>query len=157
MSTTTCKKRKPHKRGARNKTIKASTLLKEYFDKNDIIYYQRTLEENITVFLLPYDIQKQGIKLHIRIVVADSINFCHMSFSYELNKGTDCSKELLDMNSELTKGRLSVEKDSNQVTYSTDFILAPESNVQDLYNQHFESCVSTLASLYKRKIIKTNE
>ena len=80
-----------------------------------------------------------------------------MSFSYELNKGTDYSKELLDMNSELTKGRLSVEKDSNQVTYSTDFILTSESNVQDLYNQHFESCVSTLASLYKRKIIKTNE
>lgn len=38
-----------------------------------------------------------------------------MSFSYELNEDTDYSKELLDMNSELVKGRLSVEKDSNQL------------------------------------------
>lgn len=157
MSTTTCKKRKPHKRGARNKTTKTSAILKEYFDKNNIIYYQRTVEPNIEVFLLPYDIQKQDITLHIRIIVADAINLCNMSFSYELNKDTDYSKELLDMNSELVKGRLSVEKDSNQVTYSTNFRLYSNSDVQALYNQHFELCVSTLASLYKRKIIKTDE
>ena len=36
MSTTTCKKRKPYKRGARNKTTKTSTLLKDYFNKNNI-------------------------------------------------------------------------------------------------------------------------
>ena len=146
MSTTTCKKRKPYKRGARNKTTKTSTLLKDYFNKNNIIFYQRTAEQNIEVFLVPYDIQKQDIKLHIRIIVIDDINLCNMSFSYELNKNTDYSKELL-----------SVEKDSNQVTYATNFRLHSNSDVQDIYNQHFESCVSTLASLYKRKIIKTNE
>ena len=143
MSTTTCKKRKPYKRGARNKTTKTSTLLKDYFNKNNIIFYQRTAEQNIEVFL--------------RIIVIDDINLCNMSFSYELNKNTDYSKELLDMNSKLVNGRLSVEKDSNQVTYATNFRLHSNSDVQDIYNQHFESCVSTLASLYKRKIIKTNE
>lgn len=61
MSTTTCKKRKPYKRGARNKTTKTSTLLKDYFNKNNIIFYQRTAEQNIEVFLVPYDIQKQDI------------------------------------------------------------------------------------------------
>ena len=157
MSTTTCKKRKPYKRGARNKTTKTSTLLKDYFNKNNIIFYQRTAEQNIEVFLVPYDIQKQDIKLHIRIIVIDDINLCNMSFSYELNKNTDYSKELLDMNSKLVNGRLSVVKDSNQVTYATNFRLHSNSDVQDIYNQHFESCVSTLASLYKRKIIKTNE
>lgn len=110
MSTTTCKKRKPYKRGARNKTTKTSTLLKDYFNKNNIIFYQRTAEQNIEVFLVPYDIQKQDIKLHIRIIVIDDINLCNMSFSYELNKNTDYSKELLDMNSKLVNGRLSVEK-----------------------------------------------
>lgn len=103
-------KRKPYKRGARNKTTKTSTLLKDYFNKNNIIFYQRTAEQNIEVFLVPYDIQKQDIKLHIRIIVIDDINLCNMSFSYELNKNTDYSKELLDMNSKLVNGRLSVEK-----------------------------------------------
>lgn len=157
MSTTTCKKRKPYKRGAKNKTIKASTLLKEYFDKNDIIYYQRTVEQNVEVFLVPYDIQKQNIKLHIRIIVADDINLCHMSFNYELNKDTDHSKELLDMNSELIKGRLYVEKDSNQVTYTTNFQLTSESDVKTLYDKNFEICLSVLAKLYQKGIIKTNE
>ena len=52
-----------------------------------------------------------------------------MSFSYELNKNTDYSKELLDMNSKLVNGRLSVEKDSNQVTYATNFRLDRKSVV----------------------------
>ena len=115
MNTTTCKRRKLHKKGTRNKTPKTSTILRGYFDKNNIIYYQRTVEPNIEVFLISYDIQKQDITLHIRIIVANTINLCSMSFSYELNEDTDYSKELLDMNSELVKGRLSVEKDSNQL------------------------------------------
>lgn len=136
---------------------KASSILKEYFETNNMVFYQRTLDDDVEIFLLPYTINKQTIRFSIKIIVFNDINSCRMSLSCELNENNDSNKTLLDMNAKLTKGRLSVETDSNEVTYSTTFTLDTKADIEKQYKQNFEICLSVLADLYQKNIIKTNE
>ena len=158
MGTTIDRRSKNAKGGTQVKHKNASCMLKEYFEANGVIFYQRNAGA-MEIFLLPYNIRKQNIRFNIQIVVYERNNYslCRMSFSHELNEDKDYSKDLLNMNAELIKGRLSVEPDSNQVTYTTTFRLDSNSDVELLYKRHFEICVSVLASLYTKNIIKTNE
>lgn len=136
-----------------NERKNAAEILERYFETNNMIFYKRETE-SLIIFLLPYYIEKQDIRFDIKVSTFCEEDTCRMSFSCELNTDRDFSKELLNMNSDLINGNLSVEKDSNQVTYSIIFDLENEMDVEKLYNKNLELCLSVLASLYKNKIVK---
>jgi len=137
-----------------NTRKKTSQILEDFFQRKDMVFYRRDVNENIVTFVLPYSITKQKIKFDIQIVVFNDENICRMSFSRELNEETDYSSELLDMNSSLVHGKISVEKDSNQVTYTLHFTISEEQTVEKEYNDAFEQCLGSLARLYSKNLIK---
>ena len=137
-----------------NTRKKTSQILEDFFQRKDMVFYRRDVNENIIIFVLPYSITKQKINFDIQIVVFDDKNICRMSFSRELNDDMDYSSELLDMNSSLLHGKISVEKYSNQVTYSLHFTISEEQTVEKEYNDAFEQCLVSLARLYSKKLIK---
>ena len=155
MSTT--RKKSYSQENTTNTTQKVSDMLKEYFESNNMVFYQRTIDDNVEIFLLPYTINKQTIRFDIKVVIFNDNNLGQISLSCELNEKGNYDKMLLNMNSELTHGRLSVETDSNQVTYTATFELTSESDVKTLYSKNLEICLSVLAKLYQKGIIKTNE
>lgn len=124
----------------------------EFFEKKDIIFYKRETN-NYTVFLLPYRIKDINVKFTIHLTIFKHDSLCRMSFSEKLNDEKDFSKELLEINSTLMDGSLSVAPNSNNVSFNINFVANDEKNVEMIYNDKIYLCFSVILKLYNKNII----
>lgn len=131
-----------------------SMVLLDYFKKNNYIFYERNEKDSI-LFLLPYRLQKI-FRVDINIVTISNSNLCRMNFKSKLNPNNDSSKELLDMNSELIDGNLSVATDSNYVSFNINFTLTENDDVDEIYKIHLQQCFSVFYKLQDRNIIEAD-
>lgn len=131
-----------------------SQILEDFFNKNDLVFYKRE-EKSSTIFLLPYRISKQKLRVDIRILAIDNSNMCRMSFTKRLNlTNNDFSEELLNMNSELINGNLSVASNSKHVLFNVNFSIDDEENVKKEYEKNLYMCFGVLTKLYNKDIIE---
>ena len=137
-----------------NTEKKISQILEDFFEKENMVFYRRDVDENITTFILPYEITKQNINFDIRLDSFADKRLCRMCFDRELNTEHDYSGELLDMNSDLSTGKISVEKNSNKVTYTVYFEVKDEQSVKAEYRKGLDLCLLVLARLFSSDIIK---
>lgn len=133
----------------------ADEILENYFKEKDLVYYKRE-EDQVTIFLLPYSIKDRKIRIDIHVFVYPS-NLCRMNFKSRLNPEGDFSKELLDMNSKLINGNLSVESDSDFVSFNTNFSVEDSFHINDLYRGNLFECLSVLRDLLDKNIIKADK
>lgn len=140
----------------KKRKIRNTTLIEQFFKKSKIIYYKAKIN-NAIIFRIPYKIEKPEYKVDIHIMSFTKTNMLQIGFSCKLNDDKDYSKELLDLNYEIPKGRLSVSLKSPFVTYSHTFVLLEESNIQEEYKKNLSYCFYVLDKLLERNIIKGKE
>lgn len=140
--------------GNTRRTLKktASIRLKEYFESKSIVFYERIIREDIVMFLVPYNFEKQKIRLDLQIIVFETKNLCRMSFYCELDTSKDNTEKIAQINDLVEKGI--VETDSDQIKYTVVFSLEKKSNVEEVYNKNFELCIMVLANLYQEHIMR---
>lgn len=134
---------------------KTSAIIEEYLNQKDIIFYKRE-EEETTIFLLPYRIRSQNLRVDINLFTFPDSNLCRMGFNYKLNSKKDSGRELLDMNSKLANGNLSVASDSNHVSFITNFLLAEDTEIDITYTKTLYLCFTVLLELQEKDIIEAD-
>lgn len=127
-------------------------VFEDFFTNNNLVFYKRK-NKNSTIFLLPYHITDKKIKVTIRVVTFTKHSLCRMSFTQKLNTSRDFSKELLEINSELLNGSLSVAPNSNNVSFSINFVLNESKDLDVIYKDNLFICFSVLMTLYNKHII----
>lgn len=128
-------------------------LFENYFKQENLIYYRANID-NIIDFKIPYSIGNLDYKVSIQLTCIVNENIARMGFVCKLNRDKDYSKELLDLNADLPRGRLSVELDSSDVRYSHSFIVTEDTNIEDAYRINLNICFFVLQQLYIRNIIE---
>ena len=132
-----------------------SDIVKEILDEQDLVYYTRVFKDG-TIFLLPYRIlqAKRQIKIFINV---DNINKKgEIGFEADLNRDSDFSEKLLVINSELLKGKLSVPKKSDFVSYMLPFDIQDSFSQKD-YKKYLTVCLSVFGKLCEEELIDEDE
>ena len=133
--------------------INTSRIIEDYLSEKKLVFYKRQ-EQNMDIFLIPYRITNKKIVVNINLYTFKDTDLCRMNFKYKLNTDDDFSKELLDMNAKIVNGNLSVESNSNFVTFNTDFVLKKDSDINNLYTNVLYKCFLTLFELKEKNIIE---
>jgi hypothetical protein len=133
--------------------INTSRIIEDYLSEKKLVFYKRQ-EQNMDIFLIPYRITNKKIVVNINLYTFKDTDLCRMNFKYKLNTDDDFSKELLDMNAKIVNGNLSVESNSNFVTFNTDFVLTKNSDINNLYTNVLYKCFLTLFELKEKNIIE---
>lgn len=126
-----------------------------YFKTNDIIFYKREMEDEILLYLLPYRILEK-YRININLFVFSNSPFCRMFFKCTLNTNKDYSKKILEINSEIDSGNLSIEPNTNTITFRMDFNLSSYSDIGSIYEIKLYECFLVYKKLFKERIIKVN-
>lgn len=148
----TVKEQNPSKK----RKLNTSALLERFFNESKIIYYRAKIND-FNVFKIPYEIGNLNYNLTIQLVNPPKTNFIEIGFSSKLNENTDYSKELLDINAEILKGRLSVSLDSSYVTYSHNFNLLEDDDIKSKYHENLSYCFYILNKLLERNVLEKQE
>ncbi len=127
----------------------------DYFKTNDIIFYKREMDGEIILYLLPYRIMKK-YRIDINLFVFSDSPFCRMFFKCPLNTKKDCSKRILEINSEMDSGSLSIEPNSNTITFRIDFNISSYSKIDSIYEAKLYACFLVYEKLFKENIIKVD-
>lgn len=130
-----------------------TSIIEDYLSEKKLVFYKRQ-EQDMDIFLIPYRITNKKIEVNINLYTFKDTNLCRMNFKYKLNSDGDFSKELLDMNSEIVNGNLSVETNSDFVTFNTDFVLTEDSDMGNLYTEALYKCFYILLVLKNKNIIE---
>lgn len=130
-------------------------ILEDFFKFKNLVFYKRE-EKNSIIFLLPYRFSANGEKfvVEINISVSRESALCRIGFTETLNMDVDFGKELLDMNSELIEGKLSVVSDSDQVSFNTIFYVFDKTDIENMYNKYLYNCLLTYYKLCQKNIIE---
>ena len=131
---------------------KTAQLFEDFLQKNNLVFYKR-VNKSSTIFLLPYSLTDKKLKVTIRVTIFHFHNLCRMSFSRKLNSKYDYSRELLEMNSELLNGSLSVAQNSNSVSFSANFIFYNANDLESIFKENLFTCFSVLINLYNKNNI----
>lgn len=133
--------------------INTSLIIENYLTEKKLVFYKRQ-EQDMDIFLIPYRITNKKIVVNINLYTFKDTDLCRMNFKYKLNTDNDFSKELLDMNAKIVNGNLSVESNSDFVTFSTDFVLTENSDIANLYTKVLYKCFRILLELKDKNIIE---
>ena len=115
--------------------INTSEVFEQYFNEKDLIFFKNK-QKDVDVYLLPYRIKDKKIKIDINVIASKNKNLCRIGFKSKLNPSIDYREKLLDMNSKLDYGSLSVESGSDYVAFNINFKLFEDSNIETLYRNN---------------------
>ena len=130
-------------------------IFEDFLQKNKLVFYKR-VNKSSTIFLLPYSLTGEKIKVNIRVTIFHTHNLCRMSFNRKLNTEHDYNRELLEMNSELLNGTLSIVQNSNIVSFAVNFIFYTYDDLEHIFKDNLITCFSVLVNLYNKNIINKN-
>lgn len=131
--------------------------IKNIFEENRIKYFSGN-ESNKNIFNLPY----RGIeneKNHVNIYMdvdefQEIIKFMFIEKANKTNKSVEEIKSnLLDINSSLNFGSLSMRSDSDTIEYKVDYQLNGESFSFQQYNKFIVRCINVYELLKKDELI----
>ena len=100
--------------------MNTTETIKNLFNEQNLIFFERKTEIG-SFFILPYSSKKQNFFIDIFLDTNFESNLCEIGFVCKLNSSKDSSERLLDLNSQLSEGKLSVVSNSNEVTFSSYF------------------------------------
>lgn len=137
-------------------------LKEKYFnflDEQAIKYFKPSDDSN--QIIIPYKVFKTENKLNVFCEIYDELDLIKFGFiqnknpqvnSYELKSG------LLDMNSKIMFGTLSLEENSNIIKYSIDFIVDEETDLTlKNYRNKILMCLDVYTKLLEKEYISTYE
>lgn len=127
-----------------------------FMKKNNIHSLKNT---NQKYFYMPYKSDKKNIRVYIFANIIDEMNTIKFGFQGILKvdkRNLDETREhLLDLNSRLTTGALSLKKNSNVVEYSINYTVEDDEDIDiERYNRIIVFCMNLYFDLYDRKIIE---
>lgn len=128
----------------------------KFLEDNNLIFYKRDLDDSEVILLLPYRFANKNLEQSFSIYANNKNDTYRMGFSCKLNPEKDSSKELLNLNSELINGSLSVPPESDEVTYMATFVFK-EPYTKEEYQKILYNCVAILLELREKEIIITKE
>lgn len=128
----------------------------KFLENNELVFYKRDMENSEVIILLPYRFSSINLEQSFTIYADNISDTYKMGFSCKLNPAKDSSKELLNMNSELNNGSLSVPPESDEVTYMATFAFkAPYTKNE--YEKNLYTCLAVLLKLKDKDIVITKE
>lgn len=133
--------------------INTSEIFEQYFNEKDLIFF-KSKKKDIDVYLLPYRIKDKKIKVDINVIASKNKNLCRIGFKSKLNPNIDYREKLLDMNSKLDYGSLSVESGSDYVAFNINFKFFEDSNIETLYRNNLVRSISVFIDLVEDNIIE---
>lgn len=131
----------------------------DFLEENKLKYYKSNDEEDVYRILLPYR-HKEIKSITLFMDVYWKINMLKLGFHEEVNKVNidEVKTKLLDINGRLVIGTLSLEKDSDIVTYSIDWVVGEEDNIlKETYNKNIVYSLNIYENLLKDNVIIQNK
>lgn len=129
--------------------------VKETLDEKKINYFQGN-EENTNILHLPYrGIVNKHTHINIYMEILSSIDLIRFTWIAKSNSMADISElksQLLDLNSSLNIGSLSMKNDSDSILYKADYVIESDFSF-DTYNFYIVQCVKIYEKLRERDII----
>lgn len=128
-------------------TEKIIGILKE----NNIVFYRRNLKKGC-ILLLPYQITNLKVNLEVKMIINND-GLCRMGFECKLNPAIVSDKKLLNLNSELSRGSLSIPIDAeNEVHFYFKFNIKDDFSYRN-YDYNLKYCFYVFSLLDKENII----
>ena len=128
-------------------TDKIENLLKE----NNLIYYKRELNTG-AIFIVPYRLVKFGVKLHIKIIIDNELKYYKMGFDCKKSNDEELTEKLLNLNSKLQDGVLSISTDSDEVSFRINMNICDEL-VWETYKNILYQCFAVFIKLFDGELI----
>lgn len=130
--------------------------IKSKFDEKGINYFQGS-NKNENIFNVPYrGIQNRNNHINIYLDVDEELKIIKFTFIEKMNsvnEEIDIKSKLLDLNSSLNFGSLSMRSDSDTIEYKVDYQLYDDDFSFDQYNKFIVYCVTVYEKLKEEGII----
>ena len=125
----------------------------ELLNTNNIIFYKRDVEHG-AIFVVPYTLIQSKMSLEIKLVIDIEHNYFVMGFECQKSLVEGLSDKLLNINARLKAGVLSVEEESNLVSYRIN--LLKEGKLDwNIYEEKLAFCIKLFLALNKEGLIDT--
>ena len=125
--------------------------IKKVLNEKEIIFFERGFEDS-TILILPYKLNKYGLRIDIMMDIDNLKNRYTLSFECILNEEIDSKEKLLNMNAELPSGTIAIRPNSNIVTFTLNSFYDDDFTF-DTYKNDLYLCFFVFLRLYRENII----
>lgn len=131
----------------------------DFLNVSDVKFFEPN-DENASLIIPYYGLDK-NTSINIYCDIINNLNLIKLGFISEINKEIDINtlkSGLLDLNSKIILGSLSLEAESNKIKYSIDYVIDDENDLTKAkYNNYIYQSLSVYSQLVKLKYIISKE
>lgn len=130
--------------------------IEKVFNENNVRYKKETDKKNKILKVIYRGIGNEKNRITIYIDTNNPLNLINFFFLAKINESVSIDivrEKLLDLNTKLVLGTLSMGSDSNIIEYRLDYSLNDHIFSYDVYNRNIVLCIKVYERLQKEGII----